>query len=109
MPGLFFAHTVHQTAEPAASPLNGETVKLAATQTAKDTLRAQSAALILEVGPSQPENADVAERDRLSAKCQTAISSSAMSSWAMAQCRWPINQELIDLFGGQGSVLVPYI
>jgi len=64
MPGLFFAHTVHQTAEPAASPLNGETVKLAAIQTAKDTLRAQSAALILEVGPSQPENADVAERDR---------------------------------------------
>ena len=49
MPGLFFAHTVHQTAEPAASPLNGETVKLAAIQTAKDTLRAQSAALILEV------------------------------------------------------------
>jgi len=64
MPGLFFAHTVHQTAEPAASPLNGETVKLADIQTAKDTLRAQSAALILEVGPSQPENADVAERDR---------------------------------------------
>ena len=49
MPGLFFAHTVHQTAEPAASPLNGETVKLADIQTAKDTLRAQSAALILEV------------------------------------------------------------
>ena len=52
------------SATPAASPLNGETVKLADIQTAKDTLRAQSAALILEVGPSQPENADVAERDR---------------------------------------------
>jgi len=39
-------------------------VKLAAVQTAKVRLRAQSAALILEVGPSQPENADVAERDR---------------------------------------------
>ena len=50
----------------AASPLNGEMVKLAAVQTAKVRLRAQSAALILEVrrGLSQPENADVAERDR---------------------------------------------
>ena len=65
MPGLFFAHTVHQTAEPAASPLNGEMVKLAAVQTAKVRLRAQSAALILEVRRLvQPENADVAERDR---------------------------------------------
>ena len=66
MPGLFFAHTVHQTAErdPGRQPVEWRNGQLAAIQTAKDTLRAQSAALILEVGPSQPENADVAERDR---------------------------------------------
>jgi hypothetical protein len=36
-------------------------------------------------------------------------SRSAMGQWTTVHCRRPINQGFIDLFGQQGSVIVPHL